>query len=271
MREQGVIGGAGLSAATSLTFANLGITMTFTAATDLTTTMSVQTAAAMTTAIVSNMIVERSGLTSVSVENANAGTYTFAGSTSTAMTLGNGTITQTVAYTGAGSANFDLLGISFNIASNYDKDVINGMNFTVTNSGGSGATFQIGAENNSNNRISLSIGNVVGTSASGLNLAVDQLTSQSGAQAMLDTVDAAVSRVSSKAGDIGASMNRLSYAAANLSTTIENTQAAESVIKDVDMAAEMTNFTKSQILQQAGTAMLSQANQSPQLILSLFK
>jgi flagellin len=270
MRETAVVGGAGLSAATSLTFANLGITMTYTAATDLTTTMSVQANAAMTTAIVSNMIVERSGLTSIDVNNADAGTYTFAGSTSTAMTLGNGTITQTVAYTGAGSANFNLLGISFNIGSNYDKDVINGMNFTVTNSGGSGAVFQIGAENNTENRISLSIGNVT-TGANGLNLQADQLTSQSGAQTMLDTIDTAVSLVSSKDGEIGASMNRLGYAAANLSTTIENTQAAESVIKDVDMASEMTNFTKNQILQQAGTAMLSQANQAPQLILSLFK
>ena len=65
-------------------------------------------------------------------------------------------------------------------------------------------------------------------------------------------------------------MNRLSYAAANLSTTVENMQAAESVIRDVDMAAEMTAFTKSQILLQAGTAMLAQANMAPQQILSLF-
>jgi flagellin len=64
--------------------------------------------------------------------------------------------------------------------------------------------------------------------------------------------------------------NRLGYAAANLSTTIENVQAAESVIRDVDMAAEMTTFTKNQILLQAGTAMLAQANMAPQVVLSLF-
>ncbi|MFH1672902.1 MAG: flagellin, partial [Pseudomonadota bacterium] len=71
-------------------------------------------------------------------------------------------------------------------------------------------------------------------------------------------------------GDIGASMNRLAYASANLATTIENQQAAESTIRDVDMASEMTDFTKNQILLQAGTAMLAQANIAPQQVLALF-
>jgi flagellin len=65
-------------------------------------------------------------------------------------------------------------------------------------------------------------------------------------------------------------MNRLGYAASNLATTVENMQAAESVIRDVDMAAEMTMFTKNQIMMQAGTAMLAQANMMPQQVLALF-
>jgi flagellin len=65
-------------------------------------------------------------------------------------------------------------------------------------------------------------------------------------------------------------MNQIGYHSANLATTIENVQAAESVIRDVDMAAEMTSFTKSQILLQAGTAMLAQANMAPQQVLALF-
>ena len=80
----------------------------------------------------------------------------------------------------------------------------------------------------------------------------------------------AVSTLSSRRGDIGAAQNRLGYAAANLATVVENVQAAESVIRDVDMAAEMTLFTKNQIMMQAGTAMLAQANMMPQQILSLF-
>jgi len=62
----------------------------------------------------------------------------------------------------------------------------------------------------------------------------------------------------------------LTYAAANLTSTIENVQAAESVIRDVDMAAQMTSFTKWQILLQAGVAMLAQANMAPQQVLALF-
>ena len=85
-----------------------------------------------------------------------------------------------------------------------------------------------------------------------------------------ETIDTAIGSLNDKRGDIGAYMNRLSYASANLSSTIENVTAAESVIHDVDMAAEMTTFTKNQILLQAGTAMLAQANMAPQAVLSLF-
>ncbi len=86
---------------------------------------------------------------------------------------------------------------------------------------------------------------------------------------MLDMVDTAISSLSDRRGDVGSAMNRLSYAAANLATTVENVQAAESIIRDVDMASEMTDFTKNQILLQAGTAMLGQANMAPQSVLSL--
>ena len=91
------------------------------------------------------------------------------------------------------------------------------------------------------------------------------------AQSFLTTIDAAIGTLNGKRGDVGAAQNRLSYASANLATTIENITAADSVIRDVDMAAEMTSFTKNQILLQAGTAMLAQANQAPQMVLSLFK
>ncbi|MDD5167223.1 MAG: flagellin [Syntrophales bacterium] len=71
--------------------------------------------------------------------------------------------------------------------------------------------------------------------------------------------------------DFGANQDRFSYAAANLATTVENITTADSVIRDTDMAAEMTSFTKSQILTQAATAMLAQANTMPQQLLSLFR
>ena len=131
-----------------------------------------------------------------------------------------------------------------------------------------GGTYQVGSANDSNSQITFSATQVT-TTTLGIN-ALD-LSSVSGAQSALTSVDTAVGSLSDQRGNLGAIQNRLGYAAANLSTTIENTQAAESVIRDVDMAAEMTNFTKSQILMQAGTAMLAQANSSPQAVLSLFR
>ena len=87
----------------------------------------------------------------------------------------------------------------------------------------------------------------------------------------LATIDAAIDTLSSSRASVGAYQNRLGYAATNLSTTLENFTAAESTIRDVDMAAEMTSFTKNQILVQAGTAMLAQANTAPQQVLSLLR
>ena len=75
--------------------------------------------------------------------------------------------------------------------------------------------------------------------------------------------------MSTKLANMGAYMNRLSYAHANVEVSLENFSASESVIRDADMAAEMTEFTKNQILEQAGVAMLAQANQAPQMVLQL--
>lgn len=81
----------------------------------------------------------------------------------------------------------------------------------------------------------------------------------------------ALNQVNGELSKIGAMQNRLDYAQENLRTAIINTSAAESVIRDVDMAEEMTKFSKQQILQQAGTAMLAQANQSSQAVLQLLR
>ena len=87
--------------------------------------------------------------------------------------------------------------------------------------------------------------------------------------AAIATIDTAIDTIGGILGNIGAGMNRLEYTYANLQTQIENLSASESAIRDVDMAAEMVNFTKSQIMLQAGTAMLAQANMSSQGVLSL--
>jgi flagellin len=87
----------------------------------------------------------------------------------------------------------------------------------------------------------------------------------------LADLDAAITQVSTTRSQFGAVQNRLEHRLANLATYQENLVASESRIRDVDMAKEMTNFTKLNILQQAGTSMLAQANQAPQNILSLLR
>ncbi len=87
----------------------------------------------------------------------------------------------------------------------------------------------------------------------------------------IDTLDQMIKNVSATRGNYGAVQNRLEHRLTNLATYQENLTASESRIRDVDMASEMTKFTKFNILQQAGTSMLAQANQAPQNILSLLK
>jgi len=127
-------------------------------------------------------------------------------------------------------------------------------------------TFQVGSTADSFSQIEVSFSTVSTTE-----LGIDSLdlSTAGGATTALTDIDDAIDTLNDKRGALGAIQNRLGYASANLSTTIENVQAAESVIRDVDMAAEMTTFTKNQILLQAGTAMLAQANAAPQNVLSL--
>ena len=210
----------------------------------------------------------RTGLTSLTANNAATGAYTFSMDDGKIRLTGP-TMSQSVDYVGFGQTlDFYKLNITFNLSDDYDTDDLTVMKFVVaTNEDATGSTFQIGAENNSNNQIAIAIDGVE-TTTLGINTL--NLSTTSGAQAALGSIDDAVSALATSRGGIGAYMNRLAYASANLATTIENTQAAESVIRDVDMASEMTYFTKNQILLQAGTAMLAQANMAPQQVLALF-
>jgi flagellin len=97
------------------------------------------------------------------------------------------------------------------------------------------------------------------------------LGSRADALIAMDSIDTALGNVNSELGNIGAYQNRLEYTMANLKTSIQNNSAAESVIRDLDMAEEMTNFSKLGILSQAGQAMLAQANQSTQGVLQLLR
>jgi len=137
---------------------------------------------------------------------------------------------------------------------------------TTTAAAGSGGTFQVGA--NSGDTINLAI---PGVSITALGLTGIDVTTDAGAAAALTALDTAISSVSTSRGTLGAVQNRFESMINNLSVTTENLMASESRIRDLDMADEMVKFTKNQVLQQAGTAMLGQANQIPQSILSLLR
>jgi flagellin len=132
---------------------------------------------------------------------------------------------------------------------------------------GSGGNFQVGA--NAGDIINLSLGS---TNMASLGLSTISLTGTDAAiSATIAALDSAVNTISTQRGSIGALQNRFESMIQNLQVTTENLAASESRIRDTDMAAEMVEFTKNQVLSQAGTAMLAQANQIPQGILSLLK
>ncbi len=129
-------------------------------------------------------------------------------------------------------------------------------------------TFQIGSGNTpAEDRITVST--TRGLLSSDLGLNTFSVGTVENAQNGILALDTALDRVNEIAGQIGAAQSRLEFASANLAISIENIAASESTIRDVDMAFEMVNFTKNQILLQAGTAMLAQANMAPQSILAL--
>jgi flagellin len=124
-------------------------------------------------------------------------------------------------------------------------------------------TFQVGAMDNETITVStVSLGSAVGTAAFDLTAT---------GTSDINEIDTAINNVSAQRAQFGAVQNRLDHTLANLATYHENLVASESRIRDADMASEMVNFTKLQILQQAGTSMLAQANQVPQSVLTLLR
>jgi flagellin len=112
---------------------------------------------------------------------------------------------------------------------------------------------------------------ITGLDSAGLKTGTADLTSTANAVSAIGTLDSALKDVSTVRAKLGAYQNRFEHTINNLNVAVENLSASESRIRDVDMASEMVNFTKSQILTQAGTAMLAQANQAPQSVLKLLQ
>jgi len=136
---------------------------------------------------------------------------------------------------------------------------------TGTYASGTGVVLQAGA--GANQTMSL---NIASMSVAGLGLTGLTVGTQASAETAITTLSTAINTVSSSRATLGAVQNRLEHTFNFIKVAQENMQASESRIRDVDMASEMVNYTKSQILSQAGMAMLSQANLSSRNVLSLF-
>ena len=166
--------------------------------------------------------------------------------------------------------NSEASGTSVTLAAGAANDVLAGLGVTAgtgTVTTGTGGVFQVGANNSSADKISVSINKVDSTALTGLG-SVDLVNN---AAAAIDTINTAITTVSTSRANLGAYQNRFEHTISNLSVTAENLSASESRIRDTDMASEMVSFTRAQILTQAGTAMLAQANQAPQQVLQLLR
>jgi len=238
------------------------------------------------------------GVTNIKISGAEAGTYTFkdagggadADADDSKITLSNGNISQTISIgtmldgnvvaTGTQVvANFDRLGIVVTLGgdgvealgatggsySDGDLDTK-----TIVVQEGTGGSFQVGADDTDFNRIDVSVADMKAT-GSNLNLSGVSVASIGGARSAITSIDQAITVVAQQRGDLGAFQNRLNFTIAYTENEIENIQASEASIRDANIATEVTSFTRAQILSQAATAMLAQANVLPQNALALLQ
>ena len=243
---------------------------------------SVSTASSVVTA--SNV----SGVTDVKISGAAAGTYNFVDTGSDSeITLGNGVVSQTIQVgtilDGSGVAtgsqvvaNFDRLGIQVTLAgdgvSNATGSYTDGDLTTqgIIIEAGTGGSFQVGPSDAAFNRIEINVGDMQATGAN-LGLGNASVGTISTARSAITIIDGSITTVAQQRGDLGAFQNRLAFTIAYTENEIENIQASEASISDADVASEVTDFTRAQILSQSATAMLAQANVLPQNALALLQ
>ncbi len=216
------------------------------------------------------------GITNVAISGAPSGIFNFVDSVGDSeITLGNGQITQTIAVgtvldgstvaTGTQVvANFDRIGIQVTLAGanvaeatgSFSDGDLTGTQLVINS--GTGGSFQIGPSDAAFNRLEVSIPDLTATGTE-LNLSTVSVDSVTTARSAITSVDSAITKVSQERGNLGAVQNRLSFNLSSTENSIEQIAAAESVISDADIAREITNLTRSQVLQQGATALLVQS------------
>ncbi len=233
---------------------------------------------------------------SIDVSGAKASTtYTITSTAGGIVTLtdatGNSqavTLASTIGTSGSETINFGNLGVSLTVvgasgktAGDLATDLANTGNNKIATGAGAGANFQVGANAADYMTVNFADARMSATGYGTLSTDIDTFNTATttgggtgvvaAAQALITSTDKAIGYVSTTRGNLGAVQNRLEHTTASISVASENLNASMSRIKDLDVASEMVNFTKTQILQQAGTAILAQANSAPQNILSLLR
>ncbi|NKB20140.1 MAG: flagellin [Alphaproteobacteria bacterium] len=195
------------------------------------------------------------------------GSDVFTGSISSDTNDGSAMSTGTVVtLTNTGSTN--KVDIVLNTAFDVDGTTGTTESLALAGSSTTSFTFKVGTGTSSTaDDISVSVNSV---SASALSIGSTSVTTEANADAASVAISNAIDDVQTYRATIGANQNRLEFAAANIATATENTEAARSQLLDLDVASEMSNFTSKQILIQAGVSMLAQANQLPQNLMRLF-
>ncbi len=209
------------------------------------------------------------GFVSTTLSGTGAGDYAVASSGGDVTVSKDGLAQTITTVDGAGTYNFDAFGVTIEVDSAYVAagDAFAGQTLTVT---GTDTEFMVSSSGNYATDDLVSVSGMDLTLAT-LGIDADTLATTDGARTALTNIDTAIGVVSAVFGQIGAAQNRIEYARNNTVIAVENFQAAESVVRDADMAFEVTQMTKYQILQQAGTAVLAQANQSTQAVLGLLR
>jgi len=221
------------------------------------------------------------GVTAIDISGAKAST-TFdltagTGAGQYVLTAGGNSQTVTLADSTSGTLNFDKLGVKISMNGTQTRTAVLAAANGGVGTGGKIATgaqadvnIQIGANTSADERLGLSI-SAINSTASSLNTGSISVATDSDARAAMDITKAAINKVSAERSKLGANQNRLEHTINNLKTSSENLTAAESRVRDVDMAKEMMNQTKNSILAQAAQAMLAQSNQTPQGVLQLLR
>ena len=172
----------------------------------------------------------------------------------------------TLSTTQQGYLNTEFLALTTQIASIASNTTWNGMSVLA----GTTVAFQVGANSGQTFSLALSGTGTAATALSITGLAITTTTSTA-ASAAITTIDSALDYINNVRATVGASINRLTYAADNLTNISQNVQASRSSVMDTDYATASTQLSRAQIVQQAATAMLAQANQSAQSVLALLK